>query len=197
MATYKAEHLKEMIRTVVREEMRSVVAGVISEVLSDRYLKKLAESAVSSQPRGVNRLDIMGDETEEEETPSVLANNILGVGQENPVFKKVQKEKGVKQFSEDVERNEMLSLFFEGTKPITASENSMPTPGDTDEDYGNEAVAQIPVEKKEVKRMTEVWRQLAGVNKPPPAPVASPAELEKLEEARLKRLRDQLEVKAN
>jgi len=195
MATYKAEHLKEMIRTVVREEMRSVVAGVISEVLSERYLKKLAESAVSSQPRGVNHLDIMGDDTEEDETPSILANNILGVGQENPVFKKTPKDKSVKQFSEDVERNEMLSLFFEGTKPITSSENAMPTPGDTDDaEYEEQAP---PREKPEVKRMTEVWRELAGVNKPAPAPVASPEALEKLEDARLKRLREQLEVKAN
>jgi hypothetical protein len=198
MATrFKAADLKEMIRSLVRQEMKENLAEMINEVFSERYIKKLVETATTSQPRGVNHLDIMGDETEEEETPSILANNILGVGQENPVFKKVPKEKGVKQFSEDVERNEMLSLFFEGTQPITASENAMPTPGDTDEDYGNEAVAPIPVEKKEVKRMTEVWRTLAGVDKPAVAPVANVAEMEKLQEARLKRLRDQLEVKAN
>ena len=184
MATYKADHLKEMIRQVVREEIRGAIAQTISEVFAERYLKQLVESAAAAQPRGVNHLDIQGDdEVDDEEVPHPLRNSILGVGQENPVFKKVPKSAGVRQFSEgkDDERNEMLSMFFEGTRLIP-----------TDDSEGMPEGVAIPVEKPEVKALTETWTALAqgmerdaARKKPPVDPAA--------EEARLKKLRESLE----
>src|SRR5512147_488005 len=98
MATYKANHLKAMIREVVREEIREVVSSVISEVLAEKFLRQLAESAVASRPRGVSDIAIQGDEEEpDEDIPGPLDNHILGVGQEDPVFKKVPKDDHVRQ----------------------------------------------------------------------------------------------------
>ena len=194
MATYKADHLKEMIRQVVREEIRGVISQTISEVFAERYLKNIVESAVAARPRGVNNLSIMGDDEEEEqEIPEPLANTILGVGQEDPVFKKVPKSDGVKQFSEGKDRNEMLSLFFKDTTPFNSSELAA-------DDHAMEGAVKESVAPptKEESRMTEVWKTLAGVDKPAaPAPVANVADLEKREESRLKMLRERLEVPAN
>lgn len=185
MATYKADHLKEMIRQVVREEIRGVIAQTINEVFAERYLRRIIESAAAARPRGVSNLHIQGDdEPGDEEVPRTLANTILGVGQENPVFKKVPKDDGVRQFNEGKdERNEMLSLFFEGTKPI---------PEDDGEGLP-EGVA-IPVEKPEVKALTEVWTALATGMEADAArkkPQVDPA----AEEARLKKLRESLDVR--
>lgn len=192
MATYKAEHLKAMIRQVVREEIKGVVSEVISEVLSDRYLKHLAESAAAARPRGVSmNLPIQGDDENDEETPTVLSNDILGVGEDNPAYTKESKKDGVRQFES---ANPMLSLFFEGTKPIDVGE-------DEDDGFDKDLIeaaraekATLPENKK--RPVQEVWKELAGVKnvKKPSAP--SPEEIEALqkrEENRLKMMREQLD----
>ncbi len=150
---FKAEQLKEMIRTLVREEIREVVVATINEVLTERYLRKLAESVVSARPRGVSDLDIMGDEEEpDEETPGPLSNSILAPGQENPRFKKVPKDDGVRQFHEGMDRNSMISLFFEGTKPLKESEANAPT--------AEELEASVGLPSREMKETIGVWNRL-------------------------------------
>lgn len=185
MATYKAEHLQEMIRKVVRSEIKGVVADVIAEVLSERYLKQLAEStAAANAPRGANRLPVVGDDTSDEdnEVPLTLANTILGVGQDNPAYVKEPKGSRVKQFvKEDVNRNEMLSLFFEGTRPLKEVESKV------------EEGIQLPDPESspELARWAELAKaadSLAEAKKP----IAKNVEAE---EARIKRMREQLEVK--
>ena len=186
MATYKKEHLQEMIREVVRKELKEQVSAVISEVLAEKFLKQLAESAVNMRPRGVNNLSIQGsDEIEDEEAPSILDNNILAPGQPNPRFDKHPAKRGVKQFSEDKERNEMLNLFFEGTRPINAAADDEIGPGEIP----------IDVEKPEVRELTETWKALAtGMEKAAASkkPVVNPL----AEEDRLRRLRESLDVPA-
>jgi hypothetical protein len=186
MATYKADHLKVMIREVVRQELREQVAAVISEVLAEKFLRQLAESAAAAQPRGVAHLHIQGDDDqEEEETPSILSNDILGVGQENPRFKKVPKSDGVRQFGENNERNEMLSLFFEGTQPVPK-----------DDSVGMPSGVSLDIDKPAVKELASNWVALAeGMDRDAARKKVQvdPA----AEEARLKRLRDSLDVPAN
>lgn len=180
---FKASDLKDMIRLVVREEMYDVTKMVINEVLSERYLKQLVET---SRPRGVSNLAIQGDETEEEVKPEVLDNDIFGVGQENPVFKKVPKEDHVRQYEEGEERNEMLSLFFEGTRPLDQVESVM------------EEGVPLSLDKKPVADMADRWKTLVdGANRIAESrrPMQSPKSLES-EEIRLKMLRDQLDKKA-
>lgn len=190
MARYSAEHLKEMIRETVRSEIKRVVAETISEVLSERYLRQLAESAVAARPRGVADLPIMGDEEDPDEpVPRPLANNIRGVGQPHPRFQKTPPERQVKQYNEAAEpgpraldRNGMLSLFFEGTQPIdqrdSAASEGVPLPVDD--------------HPEEVSHWQELMRgaeQLSEMKKP--AKVADPS----MEEARIKRMREQLDAK--
>ena len=193
MATYKAEHLREMIRSVVREEMRGVVSGVIAEVLSEKFLKQLAESAVASRPRGVSNLPIQGDDEYEEETPQVLSNTILGVGQKHPMFHKDSSKTKVRQYESDesevnesAQRNQMLSLFFEGTKPLEREEDIEVMPGEVP----------IPMEKPKVKALTETWVAMAqGIDNKVAEKRAALQKDPEAEAARIKKMREALDAK--
>lgn len=123
---FKAEQLKEMIRVLVREEIRSVVKETINEVLSERYLQKLAEVA-ASRPRGVGRTMHIadGDDQEDEGTPEILRNDSDGIYTKHPMKHSDGLEDDepeqlapVSFVPEGMERNEMISLMFEGTRPI-------------------------------------------------------------------------------
>lgn len=181
---FKAEQLTEMIRTLVRAEIKEVVTQTINEVLSERYLKRLAESVVSSRPRGVADLDIQGDDEEpDEETPHALENNILAPGEENPVFKKVPDDDHVRQVDEGEKRNEMLSLFFEGTRPLKEIEANAPT--------AEELASRLP---KALQEQTDVWKRMVkGMEES--AERKRPIVTQEAEEARLKRLRESLNRK--
>ena len=187
MATrFKANDLQEMIRRIVREEMGSVVKEAINEILSERYLKKLAESAAGhNRPRGVSNLAIQGDADPEDETPEVLSNDILGVGQQNPVFKKGPSSKHVRQHNEGDDRDEMLSLFFEGTRPINEAEAE------------HEEGIPLPIDEKPVAEMAKKWRHLI-TEADKAAETRRPMKSNNIEaeEARLKMLRESLDRKA-
>jgi hypothetical protein len=113
---FKAEDLKAMVRSLVRQEIKQVVAETINEVLSERYLKKLAESY--ARPVGVgpgmpvqgNRseyepsLRLQMDADEEVEVPSVLDNDDADTYAPHPMVHE--------------ESADPASVFFEGTKPI-------------------------------------------------------------------------------
>lgn len=193
MATrFKANDLQEMIRALVRQEMKENLAEMINEVFSERYLRKIVETANGAKPRGVNNLAIQGDDEEEdEEVPHTLQNSILGVGQENPVFKKTPKPDHVRQhgddepLDEDTQRNEMLSLFFEGTKPIKAQEEKA--------DEGIPLDMENPVIAEQADRWKDMLKaadQLSEQRKP-----IQQAKDPAAEEARIKRMREQLDAK--
>lgn len=178
MATrFKSTDLQSMIRSIVRQEMNEVVKSAINEVLSERYLKQLAESAVGhNRPRGVSNLMIQGDEDEEEVQPEILGNRNAedGIYVQHPIKK------------EGIDRNDMLSLFFENTKPINEVEA--------------EAEEGIPLalDEKPVAEMASKWRRLVeGANALDESrrPMSMPKNAE-MEEARLKMLRESLERKA-
>lgn len=182
---FKASDLHEMIRRIVRQEMGSVMKEAINEALSDRFLKHLAENAVGARPRGVSDLSIMGDEEQkDEETPHPLRNTILGVGQEDPVFKKTPKPDHVRQPHEGKNRDEMLSLFFEGTRPLAERERESPT-----EDELN-----VPALPKPMAEQADIWKRMVqgmdrvAENK---RPMSSPES----EEARIKKMREELDRK--
>mgnify|MGYP006297355587 CR=1 FL=1 len=91
---------------------------------------------------------------------------------------------------EGKERNEVLSMFFEGTKPLQEMEERQAEGVSLDSLSGN---------KGDRKPMTEVWRTLAGVKKPaaPSQSSISKDDLEAREEKRLKMLRESLERQVN
>jgi len=189
MATYKASHLKEMIRQVVREEIKGVVSEVIAEVLSERYLRRLAESVVTAAPRGVSDLHIQGDEEHEEETPEVLANSILGVGQRHPMFHKDSSKTKVRQHEGKRLRtpeqpDDMMSRFFEGTRPLKEIEEDhaegVPLPSSEE---GQEVVSRWGEVAAAANRLAEEKK---------PVKVTDLA----AEEARLKQIRESLDRKA-
>jgi hypothetical protein len=189
MATYKADHLKEMIRSVVRQEIKEVVTNVIAEVLSERYLKQLVE-VNASRPRGVGRTMHIadGDDQDDEGTPEVLPNPTQGIYRKHPMKHSDSLEDDEPQTTmpEGKQRDEMLSLFFEGTKPLKQIEEQV------QEGIPLEKIADEPSDGR--RPLTEVWATLAGVKKQPSAsPPADASELEKREELRLKRLRESLE----
>ena len=192
MATYKADHLKAMIREVVRQEIKEVVSGVIAEVLSERYLRHLAEATVRNAPRGVSDLHIQGDDEHEEETPEPLANTILGVGQKHPMFHKdssktkVQQHESVRRLRTAEQPEDMMSLFFEGTRPLKEIEE------EHEEGVSLEKVA--PVTESAAEPNVAVWGEIAqamdrvAANKKPMVdPVA--------EENRIKKMREALDRK--
>ena len=122
--------LKGMIRSIVREEMSVVVKEAINEVLSDRYLKQLAEVA-ASRPRGVGRTMHIadGDDQEDEGTPEILKNVTQGIYQKHPSvhddgIDESSEEDSGELTTENFSRNDMLGMFFEGTKPLNESEES-------------------------------------------------------------------------
>jgi len=188
MATrFKANDLQEMIRTLVRKEMKENLASMMNEIFSERYLSKIVETVSNAKPRGVNNLSIQGDgpDDEDENVPHTLANNILGVGQENPVFKKVPKSDGVKQYKEEIDRNGILNLFFEGTKPLQSKE-----------EVAEEGVT-LDMENPVVAEAAGKWADLVkqadqlSENRKPILAQKDPA----AEEARIKRMREQLDAK--
>jgi hypothetical protein len=189
MAKYKADHLIEMIRGVVREEVKSQVKGLvaetISEVLSERYLRKLIETNVGARPRGVSMsFPIQGDDEPDEDVPEALDNNIQAPGQPNPRFQKMPKNRSVQQFHEETKRNEMLSLFFEGTQPLDQQEAKVAEGVPLEqiaEATDSEGPAKWAELFKDAERLAETKRP---IQKDPAA-----------EEARLARLRAQLDVK--
>jgi hypothetical protein len=189
MAKYKADHLIEMIRGVVREEVKlqvkGLVAETISEVLSERYLRKLIETNAGARPRGVSMsFPIQGDDEPDEDVPEALDNNIQAPGQPNPRFQKTPKNRSVQQFHEETKRNEMLSLFFEGTQPLDKQEarvaEGVPLEQIAEATDG-EGPAKWAELFKDAERLAETKRP---IQKDPAA-----------EEARLARLRAQLDVK--
>ncbi len=196
---FKVEELREMIRALVRSEIKSVVVETINEVLSERYLKRLAEAA-ASRPRGVGpTMHIAdGDDHEEEEAPRVLSNPTRGVYGKHPMKHDDQLEDDEPQqhlttIPEGVERDDMMSMFFEGTKPLAEieakAEEGVPLPIEREERRAAEEGRQ-PI--------TEVWRTLAGVKPVSPAAAPSPEEraaLEKREADRLRMIRESLERK--
>jgi hypothetical protein len=117
MATrFKSTDLKDMIRSIVREEMKSVVAAAINEVLSERYLKEMAQRMVEAQ-RPRLRETILGTTREpEEETPEPLDNDTEGIYTKNPI------KKGVSEMSlpEALAENNPLAYLYEGVSPIPA-----------------------------------------------------------------------------
>jgi hypothetical protein len=167
---FTSNDLKEMIRQLVREEVKDVVLETVNHVLAERYLRRLAESAVSAAPRGTNRLPIQGDDRVEgdDEAPQVLANTILGVGEEDPVFKKVPKDDGVRQHEEGYRREaDPSSIFFEGTVPITER--------DAQAGYEADLYEGLPEEDRRAAMLTES----PGDDDPtafpePPGPRAAP-----------------------
>lgn len=183
---FKTDEFRQLVKEIVRSEIKEVVTQAIAEVLSERYLRKLvSESAAAARPRGVSSLPIMGDdEPEEQPVPQPLENSILGVGQEDPVFKKVPSDKRVRQANESTERNEMLGLFFEGTKPLrdveASVEEGLPLPVNNPEVA--EAATRWRTLLEEADKRTEMKRQAQPVDP-------------SYEEERLKRKREQLEVK--
>ena len=182
MATrFKATDLKEMIRLLVREEMRGVIKETIDEVLSERYLRQLAETAMP-------RKDV---KVQEEETPQVLANVSAMPQNRDEEYRVAPDNLRNIGMSENDTRNEMLSLFFEGTKPLNESEMQAP---EIEEGVKIEALVKKSPGKKS---MTEVWRQLAGVNKQTQSAPANAEALEAREEKRLKMLRESLERQVN
>ena len=193
MATYKADHLKEMIRGVVRQEIKEVVTNVIAEVLSERYLRQLVEGA-ASRPRGVGRtLHIAdGDDQDDEGTPEILPNPTHGIYRKHPMKHSDSLEDDDDEpqttIPEGKQRDEMLSLFFEGTKPLKMIEEQV------EEGVPLEAIAD---DAKDGRRpLNEVWMELAGVKKQPTVTPAEKSDMEKREEMRLKMLRESLERKA-
>jgi len=204
MATrFKANDLQEMIRSLVRKEMKENLATMLNEVFSERYLSKIVETVSAAKPRGVNNLSIQGDgpDDEDENIPHALANDILGVGQENPVYRKEPKSDGVEQYDENTKRNDMLSLFFENTTPLDAEQY---VPDEEEQRVFAEANAhnQPPQRKQQTrqaqgrKSQEEVWKELAGVKAPQTtSDTVSMADQEKFEELRLKRMRESLEVR--
>jgi hypothetical protein len=113
---FKAEDLKAMVRTLVRQEIKQVVAETINEVLSERYLAKLAESY--TRPAGVGpdmpvqwnrnitdpRRRLQMDAEDDVEAPEVLDNEDADTYAQHPMLKD--------------ESADPSSVFFEGTRPI-------------------------------------------------------------------------------
>ena len=213
MATrFKANDLQEMIRSLVRKEMKENLATMLNEVFTERYLSKIVETVSNAKPRGVNNLTIQGDgpEDEDENVPHTLANTILGVGQENPVYRKEPKDDGVEQYEESTKRTDMLSLFFEGTTPMTGEYDTDAgaafAPDEEEQKVLDEARAFTPpppqqrikqAPKPGRRSQEEVWKELAGVKaiSKQESHAVSVADQEKFEELRLKRMRESLEVK--
>ena len=227
---FKAEQLKEMIRVLVREEIKDVVKATINEVLSERYLKELAEVA-ASRPRGVSRtLHIAdGDDAEEEGVPQILANTTRGIYGRHPIKhsdsidddEAGQEGPKVTTIPEGHERDEFMSLFFEGTKPINEMEREAGVDDLDDsaamlaEMEGQNPMPEIPdvplphrkdpAKKTKARRTAEqLWTTLAGVK---PGQQESPErqalneeqdrkKMQELEEKRLERLRASLDVPA-
>ena len=197
MAKFKADQLHEMIRSIVRQEideavikrMNEVVVKTINEVLSERYLKQLAENI--ARPRGVGpTLHIAdGDDNEEEGVPPIGPQNFGGrdIYGKHPMKRDDEIDEQAEEpelRAENIDRNDMLSLFFEGTRPLEEVEESDGVP--------LEKI--MPQARGEKKQITEVWRTLAGVKpEAPPARSTDKEALEAREEMRLKMLRESLE----
>lgn len=227
---FKAEQLKEMIRVLVREELTGAVKSAINEILSERYLKQIAEVA-ASRPRGVGRtLHIAdGDDNYDEGTPEILANTTQGIYGKHPMKHddRLEDDEPEEQgptlttIPEGIERDDMMAKFFEGTRPINEIDADAGVSFEIGEDGTVLQEEDVPIQQLSSPRrgrpakgprrpLSEVWTELAGVNKGdaptqvaeirPGAPIPMDPQIQaermKMEEMRLKRLRESLERKA-
>lgn len=193
---FKATDLKEMIRAIVREEIKDVVGRTINEVLSERYLREVAkrvtESVAVSRPRGVASLEQFGEDAIEEPPPHPLANS-----REWPFEKHVMKHDDAVETDQgedqDRDREDPMSMFFEGTRSLKEIEEHAPS----EEDLLNKTQsAPIPGSKK-LEEQKQIWTQLAGVkSKKKKEEDVDAAAKAQFEEARIKRMREELDRKA-
>jgi hypothetical protein len=189
---FKASDLKEMIRSIVRSEIKEVVAETINDVLSERYLRQLAEAVAVSRPRGVASLEQMGDDAIEEPPPTPLANSREWPFDKHPSKHDdyVETEQGEDQDDVDYRKkgDDPMSMFFEGTRSLKEIEARAPSEDDL------LAQTQLPLSKN-LTEQKKIWTTLAGVKEVKKNDV-DPNEQAKFEEARIKRMREQLDVKA-
>lgn len=190
---FKAEQLKEMIRSLVREEIKQVVAETINEVLSERYLRKLAESVAVSRPRGVASLEQMGDDAIEEPPPHPLANSREWPFDKHPMKHDdhVSTEHGEDQEDTDYRKrgDDPMSMFFEGVRPI---------PKDDEVDVEKLRKVEQAMETPEGKNTIGVWKKMMeGMDRVAArtGPASAPMTQEEAER-RLAEKRKALEVKA-
>lgn len=194
---FKSSDLKEMIRSIVKQEIKEVVASTINEVLSERYLKQLAESVAVSRPRGVSGLEQMGDDATEEPPPHPLANS-----RDWPFEKHAMKhddfvpanQQGDDDYDTDYRKRgeDPTSIFFEGTRSLKEIEDNAPS---EDELTNQVSSAPIPGSKK-LNEQKQIWTTLAGVKKKDNGPQVDAADKAQFEEARIKRMRADLDRKA-
>jgi len=194
---FKAGDLQEMIRKIVRQEIKVVVTETINEVLSERYLKQLAESMAVSRPRGVSSLEQMGEDAIEEPPPHPLAN-----GREWPFEKHPMKHDDAvdtrnnddKDYDVDYRKksDDPTSIFFEGTRSLSDIEAHAPS---EDELLNRVQSTPIPGSKK-MDEQKKIWTTLAGVgNQNRSDPQIDAAAKAQFEEARIKRMREELDRK--
>lgn len=190
---FKATDLKEMIRSIVREEIRDVVGRTINEVLSERYLKEVArrvtEAVAVARPRGVASLEQMGEPAIEEPPPHPLANSRDWPFEKHPMKHDdfVETDQGEDQ---ERDRDNPMSIFFEGTRSLKEIEEGAPSEDDL---VTKTQTAPIPGSKR-MDEQKHIWTQLAGVAKKNEEQV-DPAAKAQFEEARIKRMREELDRK--
>jgi hypothetical protein len=187
---FKATDLKEMIRSIVREEIKDVVGRTINEVLSERYLRQLAES-INVRARGVgDTLHTQGDDSAYEPPPTPLDNDDSRWPFQKHPMKHDDYVESDNSEDQDRDREDPMSIFFEGTRSLKEIEDRAPS---EDELQNQVASAPLPKNLNEQKR---VWTALAGMKPKADESRVDPAEQAKYEEARIKRMRESLDVKA-
>jgi len=176
---FKANDLREMIRSIVRDELREGVAQMVSDVLSERFLRQLAEVAVS-RPRGVgDTMHIQGDDYREELAPTPLENSEEWPFQKHPMKHDDSVDEG------EARTGPLDSIFFEGTKPLKEDDRIL------------EERVERAVSSPEGQNTIEVWRKLSrGMEERAMAtrPMQAPMTQEEAER-RLAEKRKALEVK--
>lgn len=115
----KSDEFRKMIREIVLSEMKEIVAQTISEVLSERYLRKIVSEASRTRRSELEETLIGQSHEPPQKTPAdgEYENNDEGVYQQHAIKKESRKK--------TIDRDGVMSLFFEGTEPLDVREEEV------------------------------------------------------------------------
>lgn len=167
----KADDLFTVVRQVVREELQKLLPQMISEHLTESYLKKIVLESASRKTARTEAFSLKND-ADEEQVPKPMKNKDLGIYNDvNPINSK--KNENVQKL---LSRNNPLSFVYEG---VDVAEKA--------------ATPQVPTDSFDFEKMNNMLDRMSSRG---PMTVADPERQLEQKMRELEERRKQLEIPA-
>lgn len=151
----KASQFKEMIRTIVADELKRQLPSVVEHILAEKYLRRIvAENStvhnkdLGKEKRNINLSNVLADNSDDfdEHIPEPMDNENQGIYQDNPLTKG-------KNESRLLSPDNHLSFIYEGVKPLSNK-------------HTNDEGVSLGVLDKKLGTDFDRIKMMAGISKP-------------------------------